>query len=214
MTISSVLITGGAGFIGSHLAERYVDSGVDVILLDDLSTGRRINLESLERCRRARFVEGSALDAPLVERLLDSVDACIHLAAIVGVGLVRQNPTEALRINVRSTEVVLDAAAKRGLPTLIASSSEVYGRSSRLPFSEEQDVRFSATAGWRWAYAASKLFGERLTLEHARLSGLPVVVTRLFNTTGSARSRTRRTISRRIYGVVRALPCSCIGRSF
>jgi UDP-glucose 4-epimerase len=177
-------ITGGAGFIGSHLAERLLDRGDEVIALDDLSTGSIENIEHL--IGRPGFTHriGSALDSPLVVELVDRCDATIHLAAAVGVRLIVERPVHTIETNVRATEVVLDAAARKRKLVMIASTSEVYGKSAKTPFEEGDDLCLGATTRSRWAYACSKALDEWLAFAYAREKKVPVVVVRLFNTVG------------------------------
>lgn len=179
-----VLITGGAGFIGSHLAERLLAAGDRVVVLDDLSTGSMTNIAHL--VGRPDFAHriGSVTDAPLVAELVDVCDVTVHLAAAVGVQLIIDQPTATIETNVRGTEVVLGAAARKKKLCVIASTSEVYGKASKVPFSEDDDVSLGPTTHSRWAYACSKALDEWLALAYVREKKLPVVVVRLFNTVG------------------------------
>jgi UDP-glucose 4-epimerase len=179
-----VLITGGAGFIGSHLAEALVAAGAEVSVLDDLSTGTKGNLSALEGHSRFRFVEGSVLEPATVERLVAGVDFVYHLAATVGVELVMHRPMHTLEANVVGTENVLAAAARCGAGMLLSSTSEVYGKSVRERFSEEDDLLIGPPAFSRWGYACSKLLDEFLALAYWRERNLPVFIVRLFNTVG------------------------------
>jgi UDP-glucose 4-epimerase len=179
-----VLITGGAGFIGSHLAEFLLDRGDAVAVLDDLSTGSLDNLARLKGRRGFSCAVDSVVDERPVARMTEAADEVFHLAAAVGVFKIIENPVETLRINVRGTETVLACAAKKGLPVLIASSSEVYGKSNRVPFSEEDDIVLGPTSKTRWSYACSKLMDEHLALAYYAQRGLPTVIARLFNTVG------------------------------
>jgi UDP-glucose 4-epimerase len=178
------LITGGAGFIGSHLAERLLAEGHAVTALDDLSTGLRANLKSCEGRTGFDFTEGSVLDAPLVERLVGEADQVFHLAAAVGVKLIMEQPSRSILTNVTGTEHVLKAAIAGSTPTFIASTSEVYGKASKFPFAEDDDLVMGATRNLRWSYACAKMLDEFLALAYAREIQLPVVVLRFFNTTG------------------------------
>jgi UDP-glucose 4-epimerase len=178
------LVTGGAGFIGSHLAERLLGAGHEVVVLDDLSTGDLRNLAAVEGSPRLHARIGSVTDESLVGELVERADCVFHLAAAVGVKLIVEHPTRTIETNVRGTEVVLRAAAARGRPVLLASSSEVYGKSLRVPFAEDDDIVLGATSKSRWGYACSKAIDEYLALAHARESGLPVVIARFFNTVG------------------------------
>jgi len=179
-----VFITGGAGFIGSHLAEALLDRGDAVLMLDDLSTGRMGNIEHLMGRQGFEYRIGSATDAPLVTELVDRCDVTIHLAAAVGVKLIVDQPVRTIETNVRGTEVVLTAAARKQKLTVIASTSEVYGKGIRIPFSEDDDLRLGPTANSRWAYACSKALDEWLALAYWREKGVPVIIPRFFNTVG------------------------------
>jgi len=179
-----VLITGGCGFIGSHLAERLLDRGDRVQVLDDLSTGSMENIEHLVGRSGFSYRIGSALDAPLVAELVDSADVTVHLAAAVGVKLIVEKPVHTIETNVRATEVVLGAAARKKKLVVVASTSEVYGKSNSFPFREDQDLQLGPTTHSRWAYACSKALDEWLALAYLREKGVPVIVTRFFNTVG------------------------------
>ena len=180
-TSMRTLVTGGAGFIGSHLIESLLQRGDEVWVLDDLSTGLRSNLE---RFPAVRFVEGSVVDHDLVESLVSQCDWVVHLAAAVGVRLILEQPVKTMESNLQGTRAVLNAAAKHGVRVLYASSSEVYGRSEKLPFHEDDSLLLGATSEPRWAYASSKASGEWLALAHARESQLPVTIVRFFNVVG------------------------------
>ena len=179
-----ILVTGGAGFIGSHLCDRLLKSGHSVTALDDLSTGSLDNLRDARAHARFKFVRGSVLDLGLTQRLVDRSHAVVHLAAAVGVLLVVNSPVRTIETNIRGTEVILEAAARRKVPVLLASTSEVYGKGVRVPFSEDDDTLLGPPDHGRWAYAASKLVDEFLALAYWRERGLPVVIARLFNTVG------------------------------
>ena len=179
-----VLITGGAGFIGSHLAERLVARGDHVFVLDDLSTGSMDNIQGLVEGERFTHRIGSALDAPLVSELVDRADCTVHLAAAVGVRLIVERPTHTIQTNVRATECVLEAAATKGKPVVVASTSEVYGKSTQVPFNEEDDLNLGPTTRSRWAYACSKALDEWLAFAYHRERDLPVTCVRFFNTVG------------------------------
>jgi UDP-glucose 4-epimerase len=178
------LITGGAGFIGSHLAERLLDEGQQVLILDDLTTGRMRNIEHLVGHDRFEYRVGSIRDAPLVIELVDRCDAAIHLAAAVGVKLIVKDPVRTIETNVHGTQVILDAVARKGKPLLLASTSEVYGKSAKIPFREDDDLVLGATIHSRWSYACSKALDEWLCLAYAHQRELPVTIVRLFNTVG------------------------------
>lgn len=180
----NVFITGGCGFIGSHLAERLLDRGDRVQLLDDLSTGSMQNIAHLIGRPGLSYRIGSALDVPLVTELVDSADVTVHLAAAVGVKLIVERPVHTIETNVRATEVVLGAAARKKKLVMVASTSEVYGKSTSIPFREDQDLQLGPTSHSRWAYACSKALDEWLALAYLREKGVPVIVTRFFNTVG------------------------------
>jgi UDP-glucose 4-epimerase len=180
----NVFITGGCGFIGSHLAERLLDRGDRVQVLDDLSTGSMHNIAHLVGRPGFSYRIGSALDVPLVTELVDSADVTVHLAAAVGVKLIVERPVHTIETNVRATEVVLGAAARKKKLVVVASTSEVYGKSTSIPFREDQDLQLGPTSHSRWAYACSKALDEWLALAYLREKGVPVIVTRFFNTVG------------------------------
>jgi UDP-glucose 4-epimerase len=181
------LITGGAGFIGSHLADAFIDRGDSVLLFDNLSTGRLGNVEHLlggDRSSAVEFRSGSVLDYPTVETLICEVDAVVHLAASVGVQLVVRQPLQALINNVRGTEIVLDAACKQGTKVLVASTSEIYGKNAAGPLHEDSDRILGSPYKARWAYSTSKAVDEIFAYEYWRERRLPTIVTRLFNCSG------------------------------
>ena len=179
-----VLITGGAGFIGSHLAERLLARGDRVLVLDDLSTGSMDNLTALEGKSGFEYRIGSALDYPLVSECVDRCDVTVHLAAAVGVRLIVERPVHTIETNVGATETVLKAAAKKQKLVLVASTSEVYGKSTKLPFNEDDDLQLGPTSHSRWAYACSKALDEWLGLAYFHEKGVPVILARFFNTVG------------------------------
>jgi UDP-glucose 4-epimerase len=179
-----VFITGGAGFIGSHLAERLLDDGMGVLILDDLSTGSIANVEHLIGRPGFDYRIGSVMNAPLVAELVDRCDVTVHLAAAVGVRLIVERPVHTIETNVQGTEIVLQAVARKNKRILIASTSEVYGKSAKVPFSEDDDLVMGATLHSRWAYACSKALDEFLALAYAREKAVPVTVCRFFNTVG------------------------------
>ena len=179
-----VLVTGGAGFIGSHLTERLLARGDEVVVLDDLSTGAKENLAAVAGRRGFTLRIGSALDAAAVEAAIARCDAVVHLAAAVGVRLIVERPVHTIETNVNGTAVVLAAAAKRGTKLLLASTSEVYGKGAKVPFREDDDLTLGPTVHSRWSYACSKALDEWLAFAWWRESKLPVVVARLFNTVG------------------------------
>jgi UDP-glucose 4-epimerase len=178
------LVTGGAGFIGSHLCDSLVERADAVTILDDLSTGRRENIRHLLDHPAVRFVEGSTADAPLVDELVRSVDGCLHLASAVGVRLVVSNPLDSLLNNVRSADIVLSAAARHDRPLLFTSTSEVYGKNSTSALDETSDRILGSPFKARWGYAIAKSFGESLAHSLHRQQGARMVVVRLFNTVG------------------------------
>jgi len=179
-----VLITGGAGFIGSHLCEAYLDRGDEVHVLDDLSTGSFDNIAHLREHPCFGYTIGSVLHRSLVAELIDDCDVVFHLAAAVGVKLIVQSPVRTIENNVYGTEVVLAMAGKKKRRVLLTSTSEVYGLSHQLPFREDGPLVLGATTKGRWSYACSKAIDEFLALAHWRENGLPVTIARLFNTVG------------------------------
>jgi UDP-glucose 4-epimerase len=178
------LITGGAGFIGSHLAEALLSRGDHVHVLDDLSTGSIENIRHLKAHERFGYSVESVSTAPLTAELVDDADAVYHLAAAVGVELIVESPVRTIETNVHCTEVVLAQANKKKKPVLIASTSEVYGKSDQIPFREDGDLLLGPTMKGRWSYACSKAIDEFLGLAYWKERKLPVVVARLFNTVG------------------------------
>jgi UDP-glucose 4-epimerase len=178
------LITGGAGFIGSHLADDLLARGHGVHILDDLSTGAIENIRHLKPHPRFGYTIESAGNVPVVAELVDEADAVFHLAAAVGVDLVVKSPVRAIETNVHCTEVVLEHADRHRKPVLLASTSEVYGKSEALPFKEDGDLQLGATFRARWAYACSKAIDEFLAMAYWRERDLPIAVVRLFNTVG------------------------------
>ena len=179
-----VFISGGAGFIGSHLATRCLDRGDRVLILDDLSTGSMDNIEHLLSRPGFEYRIGSCLDVPLVSECVDRCDATVHLAAAVGVRLIVEQPVHTIETNIGATEVVLAAATKKQKLVLVTSTSEVYGKSAKIPFAEGDDLHLGPTANSRWAYACSKALDEWLALAYHREKKLPVIIARLFNTVG------------------------------
>lgn len=178
------LITGGAGFIGGHLSERLLEADHSVHVLDDLSTGSIANIAHLKDNPRFSYTIDTAANVPLMAELVDEADIIYHLAAAVGVQLIVDSPVRALETNIHLTEIVLDLASKKGKPVLFTSTSEVYGKSTDLPFTEDGDLTFGATNMGRWAYACSKAIDEFLAVAYYRERGLPTVIFRLFNTVG------------------------------
>jgi len=183
-TMNNFLITGGAGFIGSHLAEALLQNGSSVTVIDDLSTGCWENIAALENNSNFRAIVASADDKLLLEREVPKHNFVYHLASAVGVKLIIERPVETVQRIVRITDVLVDVCAKYRKPLLLTSTSEVYGKSAVLPFREENDVVMGATSKRRWAYAAAKMLDEFLVLAHYYQSQLPVYIVRLFNTVG------------------------------
>jgi UDP-glucose 4-epimerase len=178
------LITGGAGFVGSHLAEHLLAGGHEVLILDNLSTGSIDNISHLKGRPRFSYTIDSVSNGPLVAELIDRSDVVFHLAAAVGVKLIVEQPVHTIETNVHGTEVVLKHASKKRKLVFIASTSEVYGKSVDVPFREDADLVLGPTEKHRWAYACSKLIDEFLALAYWKERRLPVVVVRLFNTVG------------------------------
>jgi UDP-glucose 4-epimerase len=178
------LITGGAGFVGSHLTELLLSNGDDVYVLDDLSTGSARNLTTFRHHPKFHLHVDSVTSLPLLAELVDTVDHVVHLAAAVGVKLIVESPVRTIETNIRGTEVVLHMAAKKKKRVLVASTSEVYGKSHEVPFREDQDLVLGASTKGRWSYAASKLIDEFLALAYWKEKKLPTTIVRLFNTVG------------------------------
>ena len=179
-----VLITGGAGFIGSHLAEKLLERGDEVMLMDNLSTGSMENIRQLKRYDRMQYFLEAIENRQLLAELVDEADVVFHLAAAVGVRLIVESPVRTIETNVNGTHLVLEAACKKRKTVLLASTSEVYGKSLQVPFVEDADLVLGATTKGRWSYAASKALDEFLGLSYWKEKRLPVIVVRLFNTVG------------------------------
>ncbi len=179
-----VLVTGGAGFIGSHLVERLLNDGHRVVVIDDFSTGSRDNLQAAKTNSNLRVIESRISACGELSQLMGRANSVFHLAAAVGVELVVKSPIHTLETNLHETEVLLKAAAGHSAPLLLASTSEVYGKSEKPVFSEEDDLLIGPPNRSRWGYACSKLMDEFLALAYAREKSLPVVIARLFNTVG------------------------------
>ena len=179
-----VLITGGAGFIGSHLADAYLQRGDDVLIIDDLSTGTIENIRHLKDNPRFQYTIDSVHNQPVTAELVDQCDVVVHLAAGVGVKLIVESPVRTIETNVRGTEVVLALANKKQKRVLVASTSEVYGLSTDVPFKEDGNLVMGATSKGRWSYACSKAIDEFLALAYWREKKLPTTIVRLFNTVG------------------------------
>jgi UDP-glucose 4-epimerase len=182
------LITGGAGFVGSHLAEHLLDEGHRVTIIDDLSTGSIRNITHLRDNIGFRYLIGDMYDPPLLAELVDDADAIFHLAAAVGVKLIVESPVRTMETNIRCTELILELAAKKKRKILITSTSEVYGKSTDLPFREDGDLVMGATSRGRWSYACSKAIDEFLAIAYWRERKLPTVIARFFNTVGPRQS--------------------------
>ena len=178
------LITGGAGFIGSHLADRLLARGDQVVLLDDLSTGRLSNIADLERDSDAEFVLGSVLNVDLVDHVVSRVDVIYHLAAAVGVNLIVEKPLESLMTNIRGTETVIEKAHKYDKRVLVASTSEIYGKNTSDRLSEDDDRILGSPLKSRWSYSEATAIDEILAYTYWREKGLETVIVRLFNTVG------------------------------
>ncbi len=186
--MTTYLITGGAGFIGSHLAEHLLARGDRVLVIDDLSTGSIANIEGMKGNPRFEYVLDSVMSRGVMSELVDRADAVFHLAAAVGVKLIVESPVRTIETNVKGTEVVLDLANKKKKPVLLASTSEVYGKATKIPFCEEDDLVLGATHKGRWSYACSKALDEFLGLAYFHEKRLPLTIARLFNTVGPRQS--------------------------
>ena len=179
-----VFITGGAGFVGSNLSEALLERGYEVSILDNLSTGSIDNIAHLKGHQRFRYTIDAVENEPLLAELIDRADVVVHLAAAVGVKLIVEQPVHTIETNVHGTEVVLRHANKKKKLVLVASTSEVYGKSAEVPFTEDADLVLGPTSKHRWAYACSKLIDEFLALAYWKERKLPVIIVRLFNTVG------------------------------
>jgi UDP-glucose 4-epimerase len=179
-----VLVTGGAGFVGSHLCEALLERGDEVYVLDDLSTGSIDNIAHLKDHSNFHYKIESVTNEPLLAEMIDRCDTVVHLAAAVGVKLIVESPVRTIETNVHGTEVVLKVANKKKKLVLIASTSEVYGKSAKVPFAEDDDLVLGPTSKHRWAYACSKMIDEFLALAYWKERKLPVIIVRLFNTVG------------------------------
>ncbi len=178
------LLTGGAGFVGSHLAEHLLERGHEVLVIDDLSTGSIQNIEHLKPNPRFHYWIDTINNVPLTAELVDQADIIYHLAAAVGVRLIVESPVRTIETNIRGTETVLELANKKKKRTVIFSTSEVYGKSSDIPFREDGDLVLGPTSKGRWSYACSKAVDEFLALAYWHEKRLPTIVVRLFNTVG------------------------------
>ncbi len=182
-----ILITGGAGFIGSHLAEKLLNEGNEIYVIDNLSTGRLENIESFKDKPNFHLTIGSVLNRELMEMLISKVEQVYHLAAAVGVKYIIENPLLSLKTNIMGTDNVLELCNKYKAKALIASTSEIYGKSEQVPFSEMDDRLMGSTHISRWGYGSSKAIDEFLALAFYREKKLPVVIVRCFNTVGPGR---------------------------
>ena len=178
------LVTGGAGFIGSHLAEHLLKLGQKVIVIDDLSTGSIENIEHLKQNPSFSYTIDSITNRQVMAELVDKADVVYHLAAAVGMRLVAESPVKTIETNIYGTELILSLATIKKSKVIIASSSDVYGKATKSPFNEDDDMVFGPTKKWRWSYACSKAIDEYLALSYWKEKGLPVVIVRLFNTVG------------------------------
>lgn len=179
-----VFITGGAGFIGSHLAEKHLERGDEVCIIDDLSTGSIENIRHLKKSLNFSYYIDTVTNQHLTAELIDLSDIVYHLAAAVGVRLIVESPVKTIETNIRGTEVVLNLAAKKRKPVLIASTSEVYGKRDQVPFYEDDDLVMGATNKGRWSYACSKAIDEFLAIAYWKEKRVPTIIVRLFNTVG------------------------------
>ena len=184
------LITGGAGFIGSHLAEELLNQGNQVIVIDDLSTGSIENIEHLKREKNFQYFIDSIKNESLMAELIDKCDVIYHLAAAVGVRLIVESPVHTIETNIAGTEIILKLANKKKKKIIITSSSEVYGKSNAIPFKENGDLVFGPTYKGRWSYACSKAIDEFLAIAYYKEKKLPIVIARLFNTVGPRQTGT------------------------
>ncbi len=179
-----ILITGGAGFVGSHLADKLHSEGHEITIIDDLSTGRYQNVAHLEGKERFRLIIDTVLNESLMEELIRESDRVFHMASAVGVKLIMEHPVKTIETIFRGTDVVLNCCARFRKRVLIPSTSEVYGKSTQVPFAEDNDILKGSTSKHRWAYACAKELDEFLALAHWKETRLPVVIVRLFNTVG------------------------------
>lgn len=180
----AILITGGAGFIGSHLAEKLLRRGEEVFVIDNLSTGTLENIKHLKDNKNFHFVKGTILDSKKIDKLVKKAGLIYHLAAAVGVKTIMDKPLESFLVNIKGTEIILEAAVKYKVPVLIASTSEIYGKNIKIPFSEDSDRIYGSAYHSRWGYGMSKGADEFLALAFYRERGLPAVIVRLFNVIG------------------------------
>ncbi len=184
LNLKSSIVTGGAGFIGSHLCEHLLGRGQKVVVIDDLSTGSLSNIQHLLSNRDFKFIQGTVRDEELMREVIGKCDCIYHLAAAVGVNLIVEKPVHTIETNIHGTEVVLSAAHQFGKKVLLTSTSEVYGKNEKVPFNEDDDTVLGSTKFSRWSYACSKAIDEFLALAYHRQYKLEVVIVRLFNTIG------------------------------
>ena len=182
--MEKVLITGGAGLIGSHLAERLASQGVQILILDDFSTGNRSNIEELTSLSSVQVFSGSVLDQQLVEKLMSQVDFCFHLAACLGVKKIVEDPIQSLKVNIHGTENIVESASKEGVPILLASTSEIYGKNPIQPLSEDSDRVLGSPLRYRWSYSEAKALDESLVQMYGDQKSLKFIICRFFNTVG------------------------------
>ena len=187
-TNSKILVTGGAGFIGSHLCQKLLAAGCKVTVIDDLSTGSLNNIARFKDNKKFEFIKGTVRSEKIMNELIQRCDTVYHLAAAVGVNLIVEKPVHTIKTNIHGTEVVLEAANEFRKKVLLTSSSEVYGKNESVPFSEDDDSVLGSTKHSRWSYACSKAIDEFLALAYNNQYNLPVVVVRLFNTIGPGQS--------------------------
>jgi len=179
-----VLVTGGAGFIGSHLVERLLERGDKVTVIDDLSTGSINNIQHLEKDKNFKLYIDTVLNEQLMAKLIDTHDIIFHLAAAVGVKMIIENPLKSLQINIRGTEIVLERANVKKKKVVLTSTSEIYGKNEKVPLNEDDERILGSTNIFRWSYSATKAVDEFFALAYHREKKLPVVIVRLFNTCG------------------------------
>lgn len=208
----NVLVTGGAGFIGSHLCERLLKDGAHVRTIDNLSTGSRRNIEHLVPNPRFHFLHADILESDQLNAAMAGCDVVFHLAAAVGVKYVIANPLQSIHCNIHGTESVLQAALHHGAAVVLASSSEVYGKNPNIPFHEESDIMLGNTTTPRWSYACGKAINEFTALAFSREKGLPVVIARLFNVCGPRQAaRYGMVIPSFVRSALRGLPLEVFG---
>jgi len=179
-----ILITGGAGFIGSHLSDVLIENGESVTIIDDLSSGSIENIKHLKTNPKFSYVLDTIMNKSVLIELVDEADFIFHLAAAVGVKMIVENPTKTIETNIHGTELVLQCASKKKKPVIVASSSEVYGKNSKVPFKENDDLVFGSTTKSRWSYGCSKAIDEYLALAYWKEKKVPITIARFFNTVG------------------------------